>query len=258
VTVFRFFVKIISVALVAAAVYFFLIIEKKSERLNADMLKGQAIYSEITESNNEDLLRFKAWLAYKENWEKEPKVQAYLFLKELDETYIEKHVETYIPGISLGGKASLGICSLLVLLFAMLLCMLTKTKTDAKPKPAARNTSYRDTYRDTERNTYAEQPRTEKLNAAASGKPKPDAQALLRKAAKCAENEPMQAISYLEQALEESLGSKLSVSALLLCGSLRLKNKIGEEQGREQLRKVISESPNSSEAKKAKVVLDTF
>jgi hypothetical protein len=55
-----------------------------------------------------------------------------------------------------------------------------------------------------------------------------DVQTLLRKAAECAEKEPKQAINYLERALEGSLSDKLAAPALLMCGSLRLKNKIGK------------------------------
>jgi hypothetical protein len=246
VKVFRFFITILAIALVAVAVYFFFLIEKKSKRLDADKLRGEAIYAEITESNGEDYLKFQNWLLYKENWEKEPKVQAYFFLRELD--------DTYIPELNSGGWASLAICCALVFLFAMLLLTIAKTKPPAeKAKPAA---NYREQYR-AERPS-AEKPRAAEKPAAKKSKSKTEIQDLLRKAAKSAESEPMQAISYLEQTFEESLATKLSIAALLLCGSLRLKNKIGEEQGKEQLRKVISESPNSSEAKKAKMVLDTF
>jgi hypothetical protein len=67
----------------------------------------------------------------------------------------------------------------------------------------------------------------------------------------------LQAISYLEQVLEGT-NSKLLPMALLLCGSLRVKNKLGEKQGREQLRKVIETVPGSPEATKAQSVLDAF
>jgi len=43
-----------------------------------------------------------------------------------------------------------------------------------------------------------------------------------------------------------------------MCGSLRLKNKIGKRQGKKQLNKIISDSPESLEAQKAKAVLETF
>jgi hypothetical protein len=102
---------------------------------------------------------------------------------------------------------------------------------------------------------------TGQVSRQSSTKPAPGklkAQALLQKAAECAESNPAQAIDYLEQAIEGSLSTKLSAPALLLSGSLRLKNKIGEKLGREQLEKVISASPKSSEAEKAQMVLNTF
>jgi len=86
----------------------------------------------------------------------------------------------------------------------------------------------------------------------------PDAQTLLRKAAECAENEPKQAIDYFEQAFKKSLSAKLAAPALLMCGSLRLKNKMSARQGKKQLNKIISGYPESLEAKKAKTVLETF
>ena len=65
---------------------------------------------------------------------------------------------------------------------------------------------------------------------------------------------PMQAISYLEQALED-ISDKLLTPVLLLCGGLRVKHKIGESQGVEQLKKVIEASPLSSEAKEAEKII---
>jgi len=264
VKIFRFFIIVLVLALVAAGGYFFFSIEKKSGLLNKEMLKGEAIYSKSIDNDSIDYLKFKAWLAYKKSWENEPRVKTYFYLKELDSTYINTYIKTYIPSIpdlKTEGRASFALCCLLVLFIALFLLLITRTKPSKKKAKVVESKWV----------THNERPRTGqyrieqsayKPDSEASPTPKtnnkPDVQTLLRKAAKCAESESMQAISYLEQALDESLSPKLATPALLLCGSLRLKNKIGEDQGMEQLERIISQSPQSTEAKKAKMILNTF
>jgi len=237
---FRTFVTLAAIALVTFVVVLFFQTERLSKKLNEIMLSSEANFSSWEKENNclEDPLpctdystQFKNWQSqfevYKESKEKSHKFQVYSFLKDLD--------EQYVPNLNSGGKASLALSGTLFLLWFLLIVYLLGGKKKTKIPSIKIQTIPKQNF-----------------------KPKPDVQALLRKAAECEENEPMQAISYLEQAIEGSLSTKLSLAALLMCGSLRLKNKIGEEQGRKQLNKVISNSPQSPEAEKAKTVLDMF
>jgi len=244
----------IAVAVVGTSVFLFFETERKYNTLNEIEPKAEAIYSSWLQQNNCSE-NFEPCLAYSEQfteWRsqikeyKERKAQSlefrcYLFLKELD--------EQNVPDLNSGGLASLGAACAVLLLFTFLLVRLLGIKKKQIP--------YRIEH-------LKKEPSFKPIVALKQAKTPWQAKpikvhvALLRKAAECAKNEPAQAISYLDQAMKGSLGSKLSVSALLLSGSLRLKNKIGEKQGREQLQKVISASPQSSEAKKAQMVLNTF
>jgi|GEM_PF-1811545 len=236
-------------------------------------------------------IQFRNWMQQLEFFieakEQKPQFQYYRFLKDLDEQYVSE--------LKSGGLASLGTASALLLLFVFSIVYLMGGKKNPKtlpvslkamprsrldaspptrkvgplptPKPETSPTPKLETQPTqktetpptpkietppTKKTEYVPPPKTAKIATP------PDGNSLLRKATDCAETEPMQAISYLEQALEGSLGSKLSLHALLLCGSLRLKNKIGEDKGREQLQQVISSEPESEDAAKAKTVLETF
>lgn len=245
------FISFLAVVLIAVAVYFFIKIEKKSERLEEYMLKAQAAYSEAAGSGNAEYLEaIKNWIVYKENWEKTPKAQAYFFVKELE--------KTYLPDLNYNGRAAFAVLCAVVLLFALLLLMLAKNPPPVKKSKPEKNKPEKNKPATNSWVVHKEQSPVMRPTAS-QPKPKPaDAQTLLRKAAECAESEPTQSVGYLEQAMEESLSTKLAAPALLLCGSLRLKNKMGEEQGRKQLDKIIDLYPQSVEAKKAKVVLNTF
>jgi len=175
--------------------------------------------------------QFKSWLAqlelYKENKEKTLQFRGYRFLSELE--------ALYAPSLNSGGKAALAVLCGGVLLWFFLVARLFGGKKKKISTPSIKTRSI--------------------------APPKdtgPDAQALLRKAAECAENEPKQAIDYFEQALAKSLSAKLAAPALLMCGSLRLKNKIDKRKGKKQLNKIISDSPESLEAQKAKIMLGMF
>jgi len=238
--------------------------------------------------------QFKQWMAqidqYAESRKQKPQYQYYLFIKDLD--------EQYAADLKAGGWASLGAASALLLLFMFSIVYLMGGKKKNKIVGLAAKTEYakptrtipsvrsdspptkkieldspkKATPKPESKQELKPEPKAEpksepkpepKLEPAPSAKAtkaanSPDGNALLNKATECAETEPMQAISYLEQALEGSLGTKLSLHALLLCGSLRLKNKIGEERGREQLGQIISSEPESEDAAKAKTVLETF
>jgi len=251
------FVRTILVILVAAVIgaslYLFFDTERKYNALSEVEPRAEAIYSSWLRQNNcnenlEPCLayseQFTEWRSqmkqYKQRKLERPEFKGYLFLKGLD--------EQYIPDVNLGGLASLGAaCAALLLFTALLLHFLGGEKKTKIPYKIDR--------------LKIEPPFSAKKTISSSSwhaKPINVQVALLRKAADCAKKEPAQAINYLDQAIQGSLGSKLSTSALLLSGSLRLKNKIGEKQGREQLQKVISASPQSSEAKKAQMVLNAF
>lgn len=215
------------------------------EKLKSDYcLENQQICDDFSEQYSEQL---DNWVLQVEQQAElrvqSPRFKYILFFKDLD--------EQFVPELNSGGKASLAAICALFLLVALSIAYLlgakkkkakTPARAETKPKrpPPAKPTSRQEAF------------------VAAAATEKPDLNALLRKATECADSEPMQAISYLEQAIEESLSAKLSAPALLLCGSLRLKNKIGEERGREQLQEIIAASPESSEAQKAQTVLDSF
>jgi len=251
----RFLLVLIALAAVGGAVYLFFETERKYNALNEVEPRAEAIYSSWLQQNNcnenlEPCLayseQFKEWRAqikkYKERKMQRPEFQAYIFLKELD--------AQYVPDLNSEGRASLAAASVALLLLTILIVRILegggqkKTKMPYKIEKLKIEPSFKQA---APRQTGSWHAKPIKVHIA-----------LLRKAAACAKTEPVQAISYLDQAMEGSLGSKLSVSALLLSGSLRLKNKIGEKQGREQLQKVISVSPQSSEAKKAQMMLNAF
>jgi hypothetical protein len=243
------------VAIVGASVYLFFETERKYNALNEIEPRAEAIYSSWLQQNNcnenlEPCLvyseQFTEWRSqmkrYKERKAESPEFKSYIFLKELD--------AQHVPDLNSGGLASLAAACAVLLFVAFLLVRILggqkKNKIPYKIDRLKIEPSFKQTATSRQTTTPWQ------------AKPIKVQVALLRKAAECAKNEPVQAISYLDQAIEGSLGSKLSVSALLLSGSLRLKNKIGEKQGREQLQKVISASPKSSEAKKAQMVLNAF
>jgi len=262
VSFFRFLLVVVAVAVVGASVYLFFETERKYNALNEIEPRAEAVYSSWLQQNNcnennenlEPCLayteQFTTWRSqikqYKERKAQSPEFKAYMFLKELD--------AKNVPDLNSGGWASLAAACTVVLLFTFLIVRLLggKKKTNSpyridrlKKEPSFKQTTA--VPKQTKQTTTSWQAKPIKVNVA-----------LLRKAAECAKGDPAQAIGYLDQAMEGSLGSKLSASALLLSGSLRLKNKIGEKQGREQLQKVISASPQSSEAKKAQMVLNAF
>jgi hypothetical protein len=255
VKLFRTFIVLLVVAAIGASVFLFFETERKYNALNEVEPRAEAIYSSWLQQNNcnenlEPCLayseQFAEWRSqmkqYKQRKAESPEFKSYIFLKELD--------TQHVPDLNSGGLASLAAACAVLLLFTLLLVRLLsdqkKTKMPYKIDRLKIEPSFK----------QAAAPR--QANTPWHAKPIKVHVALLRKAAECAKSEPVQAISYLDQAIEGSLGSKLSVSALLLSGSLRLKNKIGEKQGREQLQRVISVSPQSSEAKKAQMVLNAF
>jgi len=254
---FRFLLAVVAVAVVGASVYLFFNVERKYNALNEIEPRAEAIYSSWLQQNNcnennenlEPCLayteQFTTWRSqikeYKERKAQSPEFKAYVFLKELD--------AKNVPDLNSGGWASLAAACAVILLFTFLIVRLLggkkKTKTPYKIDRLKKEPSFKQTTATTKQTPWQTKPI--KVHVA-----------LLRKAAECAKGDPAQAIGYLEQAMEGSLGAKLSTSALLLSGSLRLKNKINDKLGREQLQKVISVSPQSSEAKKAQMVLNAF
>jgi len=247
----RVLLVMIALAAVGGAVYLFFETERKYNALNEVEPRAEAIYSSWLQQNNcnenlEPCLayseQFKEWRSqikqYKERKMQRPEFKSYIFLKALD--------AEHVPDLNSEGLASLAAACTLVLLLTFLIVRLLGEKKTKMPYKIDR-LKIEPSFKPKSRQTGPWHAKPIKVHVA-----------LLRKAAECAKTEPVQAISYLDQAMEGSLGSKLSVSALLLSGSLRLKNKIGEKQGREQLQKVISVSPQSSEAKKAQMMLNTF
>jgi len=234
-------IKLISIAAVVAAVYFFVKTDRLDKQLNEVKPKAEAAFADWQQQNNcladslpcaEYTAQFKNWLsqleAYKEKKEKSLQFRGYRFLGELE--------ELYVPNLKSGGKAALAALCAIILLWFFLVARLFGGKKKKINTPSIKTRSIAPPEIDTQ----------------------PDLQALLRKGAECAENEPAQAIKYFEQALKGSLSTKLAAPALLMCGSLRLKNKIGKRQGKKQLNKIISNSPQSLEAEKAKAVLEAF
>jgi len=247
---------IIALTAVGGAAYLFFETERKYNALNEVEPRAEAIYSSWLQQNNcnenlEPCLayteQFTEWRnqmkQYKERKAQSPEFKGYIFLKDLD--------AQHVPDLNSGGWASLGAASAVLLLFTFLIVKLLGAQKKNKIPYKIENLKKEPSFKPT-----ATVPRQTATHWQA--KPIKVHVALLRKAAECAKSEAAQAISYLEQAMEGNLGPKLSVSALLLSGSLRLKNKINEKQGREQLQKVISTSPQSAEAKKAQMMLNTF
>jgi hypothetical protein len=274
----RTFITLLALVLIAAAAALFFQTEQKNKKMNDVKSSSEAAYSSWVEQNNcvkkplpceSYSKQFEEWLSqfeiYKERKEQSPMFQGYVFLKNLD--------EQYFPDYDSGGWASLGIACALLLLFVLLISLDGKKKTKTpytKPKISVKEVESSSVKKLEPKKLPKsknipepkKQPEPKKSPELSLPKPsdisKPDALSLLKKATECAEDEPMQAINYLEQAIKGSLSSKLFAPAMLLCGSLRLKNKIEEKQGAEQLQKIISASPQSSEAKKAQEALNTF
>lgn len=237
----------LAIAIVAASQALFFEIEQEYKTLSDIKPRAEATHQEWVKKNDCDKTpvpcevyskQFKSWLSryedHKEQKEQGKKFKAYFYLKKIDEEYASK------LDYDRGGFTALTLGSIALIVFAFILVLdfigekkikITYPKIPQKPSPRA--------------------------DRKIAKKDKPDVQALIKKATECASKEPMQAISYLEQVLENG-GTKLQSPALLLCGSLRIKNKIGEKQGREQLKKIIETAPQSPEAKKAKSVLDAF
>ena len=258
--------SLLTVTLIVAAAAVFFYAEWRSKALNNVKLDAVAAYSNWEKNNClEDPQpcasyseQFKNWLSdfeqYIKNREKKPEFQLYLFFKNLDQEYIP------LPDYDFGGRTALALACVLLLLWTILINSLLGNKKKPKTTYIAADDIINPPKIKPVKGVDAVPRKTTftATAATAAAAPKPDINDLLRKATECSESEPMQAISYLEQAIEGSLNTKLSLPALLLCGSLRLKNKIGENKGREQLQKILSASPASPEAEKAKTVLDTF
>jgi len=234
-------IRLIAIAVVVAAVYFFVKTDRLDKQLNEVKPKAEAAFSDWQQQNNcladslpcaEYTAQFRSWLSqletYKEKKEKTLQFQGYRFLGELE--------ELYVPNLKSGGKAALAALCAIILLWLFLIARLFGGKKKKINIPSIKTSSI----------------------VPPESNNQPDVQALLQKAAECAENEPAQAIKYFEQAFKGSLSAKLAAPALLMCGSLRLKNKIGKRQGKKQLNKIISNSPQSLEAEKAKAVLEAF
>ena len=278
---FRVFLAALTVTLVAAAVALFLDTERRLKTLNSTKANAEAQFSNWERQNNcfEDPLscaeyseQHKNWIVqleqYIERKMQKPEYKFYLLLKNTD--------EQHFPDFNLGGLASLGAAGILLLLLVFSIVYLLggqkkkgpsidlkRDKPTKKIEPIGREPVVKrePTVRVQTAKTDAiktDTIKTEIIRLENAESNKSDANTLLRKATDCADSEPMQAISYLEQALEGSLSTKLSMLALLLCGSLRLKNSIGEDRGNEQLQEIIAASPQSSEAEKAQIVLDAF
>jgi hypothetical protein len=245
--IFRILIAMAIIAAASASMALFFEIEQQALELSETKPRAADMHQDWIKQNNciktpvpceTYSKQFKEWLSkfeqYQKQKEQETKFKAYFFLKKIDEEYAEG------LGLNHGGLTALTLYSFTLFIISLALLLAggeRKIKVSYPKIPKNPSTGS-----------------TQKLKLK---KEKPDVQALITKAAECAETVPLQAISYLEQVLEGA-NSKLLPSALLLCGSLRVKNKLGEKQGREQLRKVIEIVPGSPEAKKAQSVLDTF
>ncbi|MCL2206808.1 MAG: hypothetical protein FWB90_01790 [Fibromonadales bacterium] len=287
---FRVFLAAFAVTLVAASVALFLDTERRLKTLNSTKANAEAGFSSWERQNNcfadplscaEYSEQYKGWFAQLEQYidrkMQKPEYKFYQFLKNTD--------EQYVSDLNLGGLASLGAAGILLLLLIFSIVYLlggkkknkessldfkrdkptkkiepirlnSAKKDPVKTQPVARVQAQTQTIKTEAVKTESIKTEIIKLESAESVKS--DANTMLRKATDCADSEPMQAISYLEQALEGSLSTKLSMLALLLCGSLRLKNSIGEDRGHEQLQEIMAASPQSPEAEKAQIVLDAF
>jgi len=262
---FRILIALLAIAAVAASFALFFETEQKIKKMNEIKPQAEAMYAEWSAQNNcaEEpqlcktySLQFNEWVSkfgeYKERKEQSPEFKFYFFLKDLDKEYAGE--------FNYGGLAALAAGSLALLILSFLIiAILGKLSKKSEPESTS---AYKSTPVRRDESAYRQDLRSELRSEAVPSKPEPKASAkpdhkLIQKAAECAESSPMQAISYLEQALENTNDS-LRNPALLLCGSLRIKHKIGEEQGVEQLQKIIGSSPQSSEAKEAQKVLDAF
>ncbi|MCL2283185.1 MAG: hypothetical protein FWC26_07700 [Fibromonadales bacterium] len=262
---FRIFLAAFATTLVAAAMALFFHTEQRSKIL--DDSKAQWAKADIEHPNKDseqyrsERLKFEQFREYEEG---KLQFQCYLFLRDLD--------EEYVPDLQTGGLASLGLAGILLMLLVLSIVYLLgnqKKNIEVKIDKPVRRPEFAKTASiktAATKEDWAEparaMPKTEQTATFTAAAPKPstgvNVNDLLRKAVECDEKEYMQAITYLEQAIDGSLQSKLPLSALLLCGSLRLKHKVGKDKGKEQLEKIISASPQSSEAQKAQTVLDTF
>ena len=274
---FRVLIALLAIAAVAGSFALFFETEQKNKKLNEIKPQAEAMYAEWSAQNNcaEEQSQpcktysqqFKEWVSkfgeYKEHKEQSPQFKGYFFLKDKDKEYAGEY--------NYGGLASLAAGSLAFLIISFLFVAILgklgkKPEYSYKSKSTRRNeTEYRQSLRSEPRlEPMPSQPPspTAKLESIPSkpepAKPgtKPDHE-LIQKATECAESSPMQAISYLEQALEKT-SDDLRNPALLLCGSLRIKHKIGEDQGKAQLQKIIGSSPQSLEAQEAKIILNAF
>jgi hypothetical protein len=244
---FRILIAMAMVAAVAASLALFFEIEQQYLEISETKPRAADMHQDWIKQNNciktpvpceTYSKQFQEWFSkfekYQEQKEQEPKFKAYFLFKKYDEEYAEG------LGLNHGGLTTLTLSGFILFIISLILLLIGGERKIKVTYPK-----------------IPQNPSTGSVQKIKPKKEKPDVQALIKKAAECAESEPLQAISYLEQVLENA-NSKLLPSALLLCGSLRVKNKLGEKQGREQLRKVIETLPESSEAKKAQSVLDSF
>jgi len=274
---FRVLIVLVAIAAVAGSFALFFETEQKNKKLNEIKPQAEAMYAEWSAQNNcaEEQSQpcktysqqFNEWGSkfgeYKERKEQSPQFKGYFFLKDKDKEYAGEY--------NYGGLASLAAGSLAFLILSFLFVAILgklgkKPEYSYKSKSTRRNeTEYRQSLRSEPRlEPMPSQPPspTAKLEVKPTATPeskpstKPDHE-LIQKATECAESSPMQAISYLEQALEKT-SDDLRNPALLLCGSLRIKHKIGEDQGTAQLQKIIGSSPQSLEAQEAKIILNAF
>lgn len=242
---FRIFVIVLLSLLIVATVSLFIKTELQINSLNESKQSVEASYSDWLEQNKcaENPEPCKSYSEQIKNWQtqvemyqankaKTPEFKLHFFFKELDEQYARE--------LNSKGYLSLALFGMVLLLFILLIARTLKVKN----------------IQTTNNNKSFKEPTLKPFSKKSETITKPQAQALLRKAIACSESEPVQAISYLQQAIEERPSNKLLYPTLLLSGSLRLKNKIGEVQGKEQLERIIRVNPKSKEAKKAQEFLD--
>ncbi|MDR2580396.1 MAG: hypothetical protein LBC85_05325 [Fibromonadaceae bacterium] len=282
--IFRILIAVLAIAAVAVSQALFFETEQRSKKLNEVKPLAVASFSEWEQQSNcaeepqpcEAYTEiFKNWLMEFEQYERRknetPKFQAYLLFKYIDKKYAKS------LGLNYGGLASLVLCNLLLLILSFLAVILLGAEKKAKePKPKKEKPKKPEPKSKPKPEPIPEpmpEPEPEPmLEPEPMPEPEPEpipepeppvrkkdkleVQALIEKAIDCAESSPMQAISYLEQALEGDISDKLFMPALMLCGGLRVKHEIGVNQGREQLQKIIEASPLSSEAKEAEKLLN--
>jgi len=262
--VFRILIAVGAIAIVAASQTLFFHTEQQIKSMGDVIPQAEIRYKAWIKEHNcaEDPLPcevykddFKSWIADFEKSkilkEQTPKFQAYQFLKDAD--------AQYAGDFNYEGRTALTAGNLILLILSFLIVVVTKPGAhiefvNTKAPRSTRSTS----------SATSKQPELKPYSPSKSApQEKLAVPALIKKATECAESSPMQAISYLEQSMEgiksiQGISDKLLAPVLLLCGSLRIKNKIGESQGKGQLQKVIGASPQSSEAKDAQKVLDAF